>query len=142
MNDVKDLEFYKIKAKELSKKKFDELTRKAQVKNADYWVQLLNVATLLQQEYKARMEAQAQNLAFIPPKNVSQYLFNDLNFVLWAMPQENPAPSNIYKKMMKLKQLQRDGLLVTPIDELTIEEKARLVDSITWNEEMKNLVLK
>lgn len=132
MRDVKDLNFYKIKAKELPRKKFDDLVAKAQVKNSDPWVQLLNVATLLQQEDKARMEAKAQNLAFTPPKNVSQYLFNDLNFVLWAMPQENPIPQSIYDKMMKLKRLQAEGLPITPNDELTAEESKDLLSAITW----------
>lgn len=132
MHDVKDLDFYKIKAKELPKKKFDELITKAQVRNADYWVQLLNIAALLQQEDKVKMEAHAQNLAFIPPKNVSQCLFNDLNFVLWAMPQENPIPQPIYAKIMKLKRLQKDNLPVTQQDELTPEESKQLLDSITW----------
>ena len=132
MRDVKDLNFYKIKAKELPRKKFDELAAKAEVKNSDYWVQVLNVATLLQQEDKARMEAKAQSLAFVPPKNVSQYLFNDLNFVLWAMPQDNPIPQPIYNKMMKLKELQAKNLPITPNDELTAEESKSLLSAITW----------
>lgn len=130
MHDVKDLDFYKIRAKELPKRKFDELTTKAQVKNADYWVQLLNVATLLQQEDKAKMEAQAEKITFIPPKDVNQYLFNDLNFVLWAMPQENPIPQPIYNKMMRLKELQ--NLSIAKEDKLTPDESKQLLESITW----------
>lgn len=132
MRDVKDLNFYKIKAKELPKKKFDELVTKTEVKNSDYWVQLLSVATLLQQEDKIRMEAQAKKIALIPPRDVNQYLFNDLNFVLWAMPQENPIPQSIYNKMIYLRRLQAESLPIAVEDELTIEEKAKLLDSITW----------
>jgi hypothetical protein len=132
MHDVKDLDFYKIKAKELPKKKFDELIRKAQVKDTDYWVQLLNVATLLQQEDKVRIEAQAQKINFIPPKDVNQYLFNDLNFVLWAMPQENPIPQPIYNKMMRLKELQKENLSIAKEDKLTSDESKQLLESITW----------
>lgn len=132
MHDVKDISYYKGKAKQLTKKRFDELVTKARVRSEDYWVQLLAVASILQQQDRTRLESQAENLTFVPPKDVNQYLFNDLNFILWAMPQDNPIPLPIYEKMMKLKRLHAEGLPITPRDELTGEEKIKLVDSITW----------
>lgn len=142
MHDVKDISYYKGKAKQLPKKRFDEIVAKTRVKSEEYWIQLLTVASLLQHEDKVKLESQARKLTFIPPKEANNYLFNDLNFVLWAMPQDNPIPQPIYNKMIKLKQAQRDNLSETEQDKLTPEESRQLLDSIVWKRGDENFGVK
>ncbi|MBI1828238.1 MAG: replication initiator protein A [Thaumarchaeota archaeon] len=132
MKDTRDINYYKIKAKELTKKRFDEILFTAKLHNAEPGTQLTYVASFLQHEARTKIQLKAKNFNFVPPTQVRDYLFNDINFALWCMPQENPIPVDIYKKMMKLKSLQYNGLPVKPTDELTGEEKIRLVDSLSW----------
>ena len=132
MRDTRDINYYKVKAKELTKKRFDEIIINAKLHKAEPSTQLTYVASFLQHEARVKIESKAKNISFTPPTQASDYLFNDLNFALWSMPQENPIPLDIYNKMIRLKSLQYDGLPITPDDELTGEEKAKLVDSIIW----------
>ena len=132
MRDTRDINYYKIKAKELTKKRFDEIIISAKLHKAEPLTQLTYVASFLQHEVRTKIELKAKQINFTPPTQASDYLFNDLNFALWSMPQENPIPLDIYNKMIRLKNLQYNGLPITSTDELTIEEKAKLVDSIIW----------
>jgi len=132
VRDTRDINYYKIKAKELTKKRFDEIIISAKLHKAEPSTQLTYVASFLQHEARTKIELKAKNVNFTPPTQANDYLFNDLNFALWSMPQENPIPLDIYKKMLRLKSLHYDGLPVTPTEELTTEEKAKLVDSLSW----------
>lgn len=132
MRDTRDINYYKIKAKELTKQRFDEIIISAKLHKAEPSTQLTYVASFLQHEARRKIESKAKNLIFTPPTQARDYLFNDLNFALWSMPQENPIPLDIYEKMLRLKRLHYDGLPITSADELTGEEKAKLVDSVIW----------
>jgi hypothetical protein len=140
--DIRDLNYYKLKAKELSKKKFEELCLKGKVQSEDYGTQLTVVAALLQHYARIRLEASAKQINVVPPPDVSKYLFNELNFVLWSMPQENPIPSQLYKKMLQLKSLRENHKSIPEEFELTEQETLVLQKALIWQRGNANFGIK
>lgn len=132
MAEIMDLEYYKLRAKELPRRRFEQLCLKGRVQNQDHGTQLTVVAALLQHQARMKLEAAAKKITFLPPPDVSKYLFNALNFVLWSMPQENPIPAKIFKKMMKAKQLAAMHLPIPKKYELTDKESRILKEALIW----------
>jgi hypothetical protein len=132
MADLRDINYYKVQAKGLSRKRFEQLCLKGKVEFDDYGTQLTVVAALLQHQARLKLEAATKNINFVPPPDVKEYLFNDLNFVLWSMPQENPIPTKIYKKLMQIKELNSVCAPVPDSLRITDEEAGILQNRLVW----------
>lgn len=138
MRDTRDINYYKVKAKELTKKRFDEILMTAKLHNAIPSTQLTYVASFLQHEARNKIESKAKKISFTPPTDVSEYLFNDLNFALWSLPQENPIPKHIHEKMLNIKKLKAIDQKLLPKDELLPEELVVLNNALVWKRGNQN----
>jgi hypothetical protein len=135
IKEIKDLDYYKAKVKRLSPTQYKELIKKAKLEEHTENVQITMGAAFWRHQDQMRIldeQDKINSLTIKAPYNANEFLFNDLCFVLWAIPQENPIPTKLYDKMMNLKRRNRDKLLIHPTDELTTEEKALWLDSIVW----------
>jgi Replication initiator protein A len=135
IRELKDLDYYKAKVRQLSPKRYQNLIKKAGLQEHPENIQITMGAAFWRHQDQMQLLNEIDKTKILTINslyNTNEFLFNDLCFVLWAMPQENPIPTNVYNKMMTLKKLNKDNLPILPSNEMTNDEKALWLDNLVW----------